>query len=361
MIIYNNIAVLIPALNPDKKLIRLVQELNQIGLVNTVVIDDGSNNETQSVFDELQNFGTHVIHHPSNQGKGAALITGIRWIKKNQPKIVGIVTADADGQHAPKDILKVAYTMLLDNCIVLGTRNLSKPEVPLTSKIGNTFSAIYFALKTGKIIKDTQTGLRGIPSRFFKLALNVEGDRYDYEMRFLEQMSAKGVCYVLVDIETIYEEDRVTHFNTVSDSLTIYKSFFKNIASSILSALVDIAGFMLFISFGNQIFFATVAARTISGIFNFSLNKIWVFKKRSSHNTRNEFFKYLSLFTTQMILSGLFTDSLSTLFQFQNGLLFSKIIVDCVLFIGSYLVQRFWIFPFNHYSYGQQNEEKTRL
>ena len=52
--ILENIVVLIPALNPNNKLVDLVKELNQIGLVNVVVIDDGSEISSQAVFDEVQ-------------------------------------------------------------------------------------------------------------------------------------------------------------------------------------------------------------------------------------------------------------------------------------------------------------------
>ena len=343
--ILENIVVLIPALNPDKKLVDLVKELNRVGLVNIVVIDDGSESSSQAIFDEVQACRAKVHHHEKNRGKGAALKTGIEYIKKNQPHIAGVVTADADGQHAPDDILKVAKALVASDGIVLGTRDLSRPEVPLTSKIGNLFSALYYKIKTGKLLKDTQTGLRGIPARYFDFALNVKGDRYDYEMRFLEQMSEKNISYRTVDIETIYEKDRVTHFHAVSDSYEIYKTFFKNIASSLLSAIVDITSFMLLAYVGNGIFLATVIARIISGIFNFSLNKIWVFEKKDSHDTGNESLKYLALFIVQMIFSGLLTETLNNALNFQNSLLLSKILVDCILFVTNFIVQRFWIFP----------------
>ncbi|MCA9935469.1 MAG: bifunctional glycosyltransferase family 2/GtrA family protein [Ardenticatenaceae bacterium] len=345
--ISENIAIIIPALNPNNKLVDLVKELNRIGLVNVVVIDDGSEKSSQAVFDEVQTYQAKVYHHQTNRGKGAALKTGIEYLKKNQPRIVGVVTADADGQHAPKDILQVAKALAASNTIVLGTRDLSRPEVPLASKAGNLFSAVYYKLKTGKLLKDTQTGLRGIPTRYFDFALHVAGERYDYEMRFLEQMNEQHIAYRTVDIETIYEKDRVTHFRAVSDSYVIYKTFFKNIASSLLSAAVDVTSFMLLVRVGNGIFSATVVARIISGMFNFSLNKIWVFDKKDSHNTRNESLKYLALFITQMFFSGILTEAFSSIFNFHNGLLLSKILVDCLLFVTNFIVQRFWIFPSN--------------
>ena len=343
--ILDNIAVLIPALDPDHKLVDLVRELNQIGLVNVVVIDDGSDASAQSVFAQVHTYQANVFRHEDNRGKGAALKTGIEYIKKNQPHTIGIVTADADGQHRPNDILKVAEALAVNDTIVLGTRDLSRAEVPITSKIGNLFSAIYYKMKTGKSLKDTQTGLRGIPAKHFDFALKVEGDRYDYEMRFLEQMNESNINYRTVDIETIYEKDRVTHFRTVSDSKTIYKTFFKNIASSLLSAIVDVTGFMLLTQVGMSIFWRTAIARVVSGILNFSLNKIWVFEKKVSHNTRAESLKYLALFLTQMIFSGLLTDVVSSWLNFSSGLLISKILVDCFLFITNFIVQRLWIFP----------------
>ncbi len=357
--ILENIAVLIPALNPNHKLVDLVNELRQIGFVNVVVIDDGSENSAQEVFDKVQTYVTEVYHHKHNQGKGAALKTGIEYLKKKQPHVIGVVTADADGQHMPNDILKVAKALVENNTIVLGTRDLSRPDVPLTSKIGNLFSAIYYKLKTGRSLKDTQTGLRGIPAKHFDFALNVAGDRYDYEMRFLEQMHEKNIDYRTVDIETIYEADRVTHFNALRDSFVIYKLLIKNIASSLLSAVVDITSFMLFVNVGSSAFSATVIARVISGIFNFSLNKIWVFDKKDSDNTRNESLKYLTLFLVQMFFSGLFTDTINNSFNSDSSLLISKMLADCFLFTTNFIVQRFWIFSTNKVRYSKMKNKHT--
>jgi exopolysaccharide biosynthesis protein/putative flippase GtrA len=161
----------------------------------------------------------------------------------------------------------------------------------------------------------------------------------------MEQMNEKNIAYRTVDIETIYEKDRVTHFRPVGDSYVVYKPFIKNIASSLLSAIVDITSFMLLAHVGNSILSATAIARVISGIFNFSLNKIWVFEKKHSHNTGIESLKYLALFLMQMIFSGLLTEALNTVLNFDNGLLLSKILVDCFLFVTNFIVQRFWIFP----------------
>jgi len=112
---------------------------------------------------------------------------GIREISHNLD-IVGIVTADSDGQHRPHDIRRVAEKMLQTDEVVLGTRRFDNANMPLKSRIGNTFSSLYFRLNTGKKLGDTQTGLRAIPRKYFLFSLDVPGSRYEYEMRFLEEM-----------------------------------------------------------------------------------------------------------------------------------------------------------------------------
>jgi exopolysaccharide biosynthesis protein/putative flippase GtrA len=132
--------------------------------------------------------------------------------------------------------------------------------------------------------------------------------------------------------------------DAVSDSHKIYKPFVKSIASSLLSAIVDLTSFMLLVHVGNSVFPATAMARVTSGILNFSLNKIWVFGKKDSHNTRNESLKYLALFTTQMVFSGLLTEALSNVLNLHNSLVLSKMLADCSLFVANFIVQRSWVF-----------------
>ena len=49
-----------------------------------------------------------VIHHEQNQGKGAALKTGFKVYLEHFPESGAVITADADGQHRPEDILSIS-------------------------------------------------------------------------------------------------------------------------------------------------------------------------------------------------------------------------------------------------------------
>ena len=156
--------VIIPALNPDEKLITLAAGLKKLDL-QVVIINDGSSEKYAAIFETLQSrYQCAVCTHTQNRGKGAALRTGIQYAAANYPECSGYVTADADGQHTPWDILMVANsTERNPGSLVLGTRDFAKKGIPLKSLLGNRITSAVFLLSTGKRCADTQTGLRGIP------------------------------------------------------------------------------------------------------------------------------------------------------------------------------------------------------
>lgn len=221
--------VIIPAYNPDNKLIRLVEELEMLG-EHVLIVDDGSSKKCRSVFEELENrYKCEIKHHGINKGKGAALKTGIRYAAEHYPDCIGYITADADGQHTPEDIIKISETLQNDMySFVLGTRNFNDKGIPFKSRWGNKITSIVFFLTTGKKCLDTQTGLRGIPSRLFMACLSIPGNRYEYEMNMLMNFAYKGNTFVSVPIETIYlENNKSSHFHPLKDSVRIYMNIFR--------------------------------------------------------------------------------------------------------------------------------------
>jgi glycosyltransferase involved in cell wall biosynthesis len=167
--------VIIPAYNPDDKLLTLVEHLRRMDLP-VVVVNDGSRSESLSIFKSLKSrFQIEIIDHPCNMGKGATLKTGFRYVFENYAESCGYVTADADSQHAPEDILKVALALKRNpGHFIIGSRNTSAKNVPWKSMMGNRLTSLVFLLSTGKFCSDTQTGLRGVPvlpTRFCFLSL----------------------------------------------------------------------------------------------------------------------------------------------------------------------------------------------
>lgn len=338
---FDNIVIIIPVLNPNECIVKLINELKNLNFNNIIVIDDGSLNETQIYFEILnKNFSNIKIYkHEKNYGKGHAIKTGIKKIENEN--ISGIITVDADGQHLATDVKKVAEKLINNDNIILGTRNIFKnKDTPFFSKLGNIFSSLYYKMITGVYLKDTQTGLRGIPKKYFCFALNVEGDRYEYEMNFLKQMFYKKIKFDIVEIETVYK-NRTKNFKIIKDSYIIYKDFFKNLISSLVSAVFDVVIFWIFILQNISIFNSNILARILSGILDFYLNKKWVFEDINSKSAFREILEYLALFIFQMLLNTILIMILNVLF---NKLLIIKILVNFVLYIINFSIKRRYIF-----------------
>ena len=216
----DDVAILIPSLNPRENIIEIVKALKAENFNNIFFVDDGSKEETRKNFRIIEEYGVKVIVHEVNKGKGASLKDGIKFIKDNT-NLKGIVTMDSDGQHLIKDVEKVVNKMD-SKAVVFGVRDFDKKGVPFRNKFGNKFSSLYLKVVSGKSISDTQTGLRGIPRKYFDMSLKIEGTRYEYEMNALMKWCKDKNCRIeCVPIETVYEEMLNAYNSSTSDEIEI--------------------------------------------------------------------------------------------------------------------------------------------
>jgi len=210
--------------------VELVQQLVDSGFGAVLVINDGSNSDSQPIFGQLVP-AARLLGHAVNRGKGRALKTGFNDILANLPQIQGVITADADGQHTLADILRVADSFSQSpHRIVLGTRVFAS-GVPLRSRFGNLLTRRLFRLLTGVRLGDTQTGLRALPRNLLETLSNLAGERYEYEMSVLTYLCRSGYRPLEVPIQTVYFDGNCSsHFHPIWDSLRIYtvllRSFF---------------------------------------------------------------------------------------------------------------------------------------
>lgn len=334
--------VLIPAFRPDANMIDLINQLKEDGFARILVVNDGSGSDFDPVFAKAAVLGCTVLEHAVNMGKGRALKTGFNHGMVNNLFGHGVITADADGQHTPTDISKIADAMALNpTAIVLGTRYFSG-KVPLKSRLGNEITRFLFRLIHGSDVRDTQTGLRGLSPTLIPMLLTLPGERYEYEMNMLLEAEPNGVPIVQIPISTIYiEENKASHFNPWLDSMRIYALLLKFAASSLASAAVDYLVFALMHFFVPGQLIATVfVARLISSIFNFTVNKHIVFKSKCG--TRRAIAYYF-------ILAGLVLVAnywLIILFSRAIGMnvFLSKLIADILLYVVNFYVQRKFVY-----------------
>lgn len=355
---YMKTLIVIPALNPPLDLIQYIEKLRQSGLEDILIVDDGSRSECGYIFEQLRDKqGCQILTHAKNLGKGRALKNAFNYFltMPNVEEYNGIVTADSDGQHRVEDVLSMVETISnYPDSLILGCRDFDSENVPPKSKFGNKLTKLVFKLLYGRKITDTQTGLRGFPKAILHEMLEISGERFEYETKMLIHTFDNLVPIKEIRIETIYFDGNAeTHFNPIKDSLRIYKvifaSFFKYLLSSLSSFLVDIGLFQLFLwlslSVGIHrgallILLSTILARIISSYFNFTMNKNFVFDgEKRIHKT---IVKYYSLAAFQMLLSAAMVTVVWNMFSGSETAI--KIVVDTILFLASYQVQRRWVF-----------------
>ncbi len=355
----SKVSVILPSLDPDEKLLAVVDGLLEYGFEDIILVNDGSKPENLHYFETAaQHPQVQLLHHTINRGKGAALKTAFTWFLENRPDSAGVITVDGDNQHHPEDTRACALNLLDTGHLTLGVRDFSLPHVPARSRSGNKITSTVFKIFVGMTISDTQTGLRAIPVGDLPLLCSVWGDRFEYETNMLLAMKDHGIPFDEVKIRTVYiEENKSSHFHPIRDSWRIYKlilgHFFRYIISSLGSALLDNGLYALFswllggvLSGITLTAVPTVGARVLSSLFNFFMNRKLVFDSKAPLG--QALLRYYLLAIPLLVCQVALTHGVYLLFAIpETALLLRSVIyavVMTVLFIASYLIQQRWVF-----------------
>ena len=356
----SGITVVLPSLEPDEKLVAVIDGLLQYGFKDIILINDGSKPENLHYFEDAARLHPeiHVLTHEVNKGKGAALKNAFRWVLENRPHSQGVVTVDGDNQHHPEDTRACCERMLKTGKVVLGCRDFTQKDVPARSSFGNKTTSAIFKIFCGITLSDTQTGLRAIPPKCLKTFCDIKGDRFEYETNMLLCMKDHGFEFEEQKIRTVYiEENASSHFHVIRDSWRIYKlilsHFFRYTVSSLVSAVVDVTAFAVIshLTRNSLAGFAltavpAVTARVISSLLNFFMNKKLVFK--TDVHTGKALLRYYLLAVPMMIAQVLLTHGVYALFSIAptaealRSVIYTLVMI--VLFIVSYIIQQRWVF-----------------
>lgn len=330
--------VLIPAYEPDLRLVRLVVDLlAEDAAVTVLVVDDGSGPAYDGVFSVASDAGAHLLRFPVNRGKGAALRSGFAWVADRgtgEP----VVCADCDGQHTPEDVLRVAAEVAPGTMVLGGRRFTGK--VPARSRLGNAVSRWLFRAVAGSSVHDTQTGLRAYPHDLLGWLAAVDGERFEYEFNLLLQAASAGVRIREVGIATIYlAGNESSHFRPVRDSLRIYAPLLRFAASSLTSYAVDLALVVALHALTGNLLAAVLVARIVSAGCNFHVNRTLVFAHRG--DGLRAAVRYALLAGAMLVANYA---ALSALVDLGWSVAPAKVVVEALLVVASFAVQRRVVF-----------------
>ncbi len=349
-----DVVIVIPAYQPDEKLLDTLNGLLADGWKRIVVVNDGSSPSCAPVFEKVREIpACTLLEHDVNRGKGAALKTAFAHVLDSMP-CEGVITADADGQHTPGDIGRLALALKEHpGTLILGSRDFDRPDVPKKSRMGNRITSFVFRTGVGLNIRDTQTGLRGIPFSALGPFLKVRGDRYEYETNMLLSLRRENIPFLEVEIDTVYiNENSSSHFHPFRDSFRIYRLIFEFLFSSLSANLIDNLVFFLLMLFLPSLtvewaakLLSFAGARLCSSVYNFTVNRKLVFHGKD--RVPPTLLRYYALAIPLMLVSFGITHGIALLLGSGAHPLLNtlfKIFADTILFVFSFRIQRGWVF-----------------
>ncbi|MFC1616524.1 glycosyltransferase family 2 protein [Patescibacteria group bacterium] len=205
-----NLTILIPALNEEKTIGQVIdsipKKIEGIDQITTLVVDDGSNDNTSKIAKEKN---ATVIRHIKNKGLGKAFHSGLEFCIQNQIDI--LVTIDADNQFDAKEIPKLVQPLINHEAdFVTGSRFVDPSYIPknmpLIKQWGNKFIAKIISWATKKKINDCSCGFRAYGKEAI-LNLNLFG-KFTYTQETLLDLAYKGLVIKEVPITVRYFDDR---------------------------------------------------------------------------------------------------------------------------------------------------------
>lgn len=213
-----NVAALIPAYFEEKQIGEVVRrtcaQLDQV-----LVVDDGSTDRTEA---EARAGGAQIIRHAQNQGKGAAIKTGLRELT-GRAAVEYILILDADGQHLPEEIPRFLEEANRSGAeMIVGDRMSDTRTMPLVRKLTNRSMSAMISGLIGQRVPDTQCGFRMFRRELALGLLDTQSSNFDFETEMLAIAGRRGCQIAAAPISTVYGDEK-SKIRPVRDTIRFFK------------------------------------------------------------------------------------------------------------------------------------------
>ena len=194
-----DVFVVVPAYNEAPRIGPVLEGLLEVART-VVVVDDGSRDNTSDV---ARRYPVWLLRHVVNLGQGAAIQTGITFAL--QKGALFVATFDADGQHEPRDLLRM-YNRLVEEGAdyALGSRFLGRTENMPWSRWLMLKAAVWFTrLMSGIWVTDTHNGIRMMTRRGAE-RIHITLNRMEHASEILDQIARSGYRFIEVPVTIRY-------------------------------------------------------------------------------------------------------------------------------------------------------------
>ncbi len=188
---YRSLTVIIPVYNERSTVAEIVRRVREVEVpldVEVVVVDDGSTDGTDKVLSALVDSTVRVVVHDRNQGKGAAIRTGLGYASGDL-----VLVQDADLEYDPNDWPKLLDPILSHKAfIVYGSRFTGeRKNMLLLHWIGNRFLCLVTNVLYASTLSDMETCYKLFDRRVLD-GITIVSNRFDFEPEITAKVLRRG-------------------------------------------------------------------------------------------------------------------------------------------------------------------------
>lgn len=213
-----NVAALIPCYFEERFIADVARRV-KAQLDTVLVVDDGSTDATEA---NARTAEVEVIRHPVNQGKGAAIKTGLQALM-SRPGLEYALILDGDGQHAPEEIPRfLAAANQTRAPMLVGNRMSDLEMMPWVRKMTNRFMSWQISRVCGQFVPDTQCGFRMLHHTLLPAVVAIVTTKFDFETEMLVVSARRGCAIGAVPVSTIYGDEK-SKIHPIRDTIRFYQ------------------------------------------------------------------------------------------------------------------------------------------
>jgi glycosyltransferase involved in cell wall biosynthesis len=190
------LSVIIPCYNEADKIEQAIKAVKEASVEpkEIIVIDDGSNDGTSEILKSIMNtIPCHVVHHSRNQGKGAAIRSGLKIISGDI-----VIIQDADLEYDPSEYSRLVQPILEGKAdVVYGSRFAGRDPhrvLYFWHSMGNKFLTLLSNMFSDLNLTDIETGYKVFRREIIE-RISIEEDRFGFEPEITAKI-AKMRCRI---------------------------------------------------------------------------------------------------------------------------------------------------------------------
>ena len=188
---YRTLSVIIPVFNERATVAEVIRRVRAVDVplvLQVIVVDDGSSDGSDKVLNALEDSTVHVIHHKVNQGKGAAVRTGLAEAHGDL-----VLVQDADLEYDPNDWARLLDPILRGKArVVYGSRFTGERKNMLPAHwVGNRFLSLVTNVLYSSTLSDMETCYKLFDAQVLE-GLTIVSDKFDFEPEITAKVLRRG-------------------------------------------------------------------------------------------------------------------------------------------------------------------------